>query len=515
MRARGRAPPADAPTAVGDRSPTPTAQDMHVHSTFSDGSEHDRGEHRRGRARSGCGELTCVDHVRESTPTSCPDYVAAVAAAAADAPTSSCSAGSRRSCSTPPGASTCRPRSRAGVDRIYAADHQVPSADGPHHPRESRRELEAGELDAARRCSTAIVDATVGRRRAPRRTWSSPTCSASCRRSASSEDDVPHEQLERLADGAARRRRPDRGLRALELPVGPHACAPFVDRGVELLLSTDSHMPETIGPLRALRGDAAPSSASTRAEPRRRRAPDVRDALRVDPRGHGLRGRDPAARRLLPVRARRPAPLPPRQRRRARLLARTSRSIIPAWNEGAVIGRTIDRLVGLEYPRGPPADLRRRRRRAPTTRRRSSPRRRAEYPGLVFHLRREKGGEGKAHTINHGLREIVAEGWYEAVLIIDADVILTPPALRQMTRHLADPEVGAVTAYIKEGSRPATLPEPLRRLRVHHRPGRRPARPERARRPGLPGRRLAADPARERSRRSAARSTPRRWPRTP
>ena len=37
-------------------------------------------------------------------------------------------------------------------------------------------------------------------------------------------------------------------------------------------------------------------------------------------------------------------------------------------------------------------------------------------------------------------------------MIIDADVLLTPPALRRMTRHLANPEVGAVTAYIKRGA---------------------------------------------------------------
>ena len=42
----------------------------------------------------------------------------------------------------------------------------------------------------------------------------------------------------------------------------------------------------------------------------------------------------------------------------------------------------------------------------------------------------------------------------EALLITDADVIFEPAALRTMTRHLADPRVGAVTAYIKEGSRP-------------------------------------------------------------
>jgi len=33
----------------------------------------------------------------------------------------------------------------------------------------------------------------------------------------------------------------------------------------------------------------------------------------------------------------------------------------------------------------------------------------AEHPGVVFHLRRETGGGGKAHTINHGLRMIRAD----------------------------------------------------------------------------------------------------------
>lgn len=45
----------------------------------------------------------------------------------------------------------------------------------------------------------------------------------------------------------------------------------------------------------------------------------------------------------------------------------------------------------------------------------------------------------------------------EALLIMDADVVYTAPSLRRMTRHLADPEVGAVTAYIKEGSEPGNL----------------------------------------------------------
>jgi cellulose synthase/poly-beta-1,6-N-acetylglucosamine synthase-like glycosyltransferase len=128
--------------------------------------------------------------------------------------------------------------------------------------------------------------------------------------------------------------------------------------------------------------------------------------------------------------------------------------VIPAWNEAAVIERTLDQLASLEYPRerlrvyvvddastdATPALLRTKA---------------AQFPDLVFPLRRAHGGEGKAHTINHGLRAIHADGWYQAVLVIDADVIFTAPSLRRMARHLADPEVGAATAYIKEGSRPA------------------------------------------------------------
>ncbi len=128
--------------------------------------------------------------------------------------------------------------------------------------------------------------------------------------------------------------------------------------------------------------------------------------------------------------------------------------VIPAWNEAAVIGRTIDRLVGLDYPAerlrvyvvddastdATPDVVRAKAR---------------EHLGRVFHLRREQGGQGKAHTLNHGLRQIREEGWFEAVLITDADVIFTALSLRRMTRHLGDATVGAVTAYIKEGSRPS------------------------------------------------------------
>jgi cellulose synthase/poly-beta-1,6-N-acetylglucosamine synthase-like glycosyltransferase len=48
----------------------------------------------------------------------------------------------------------------------------------------------------------------------------------------------------------------------------------------------------------------------------------------------------------------------------------------------------------------------------------------------------------------------LSEEWTEALLIIDADVLFEKRALRKMARHLVDPNIGSVTAYIKEGSAP-------------------------------------------------------------
>ena len=128
--------------------------------------------------------------------------------------------------------------------------------------------------------------------------------------------------------------------------------------------------------------------------------------------------------------------------------------VVPAWNEAAVIGRTIDTLLALEYP---PERLRVYVVDDASTD--ATPEvvgaKAAEHPGRVVNVRRAKGGEGKSHTLNAGLRRVRDDDWYEAVLIIDADVIFTARSLRRMVRHLADPDVGAVTAYIKEGSRPA------------------------------------------------------------
>ncbi|CAN5456441.1 hypothetical protein BH10PSE19_BH10PSE19_05610 [soil metagenome] len=125
--------------------------------------------------------------------------------------------------------------------------------------------------------------------------------------------------------------------------------------------------------------------------------------------------------------------------------------LVPAWNEGDVIGDTIDTLLEMNYPHdalriyiiddGSTDNT------AKITHAKS-----ALYPNNVFYLYREQGGQGKAHTLNFGLKTILADDWAEAILIMDADVLFEKHTLIKMTRHLADPKVGAVTAYVKEGN---------------------------------------------------------------
>lgn len=126
--------------------------------------------------------------------------------------------------------------------------------------------------------------------------------------------------------------------------------------------------------------------------------------------------------------------------------------IVPAWNEALVLEHTIDILLKMDYPLSALRiyiiddgstdntqdllDLKC-----------------LEYPNNVFHVRKEGGGKGKAHAVNYGLKTVLSEDWAQALLLIDADISFKKDALRRLARHLADPEVGAVTAYIKVGNR--------------------------------------------------------------
>jgi putative hydrolase len=215
-------------------------QDMQVHSTFSDGR--DTIEVNVAEAeRVGLVAMTCVDHVRRSTDW-VPDYVAAVARVGAATPIELRCGVEAKLLDT--SGRLDLPDELDGVDAIYAADHQVPLADGPHDPAEVRAEIEAGRR-AASDVLAAIVDATEAAVRRHERVVVCHLFSV-LPKLGLDEADVPLVSIERLADAAVAAGAKIEIDERWSCP-SARTIRPFLDRGVPLMLSTDSHRSDTIG----------------------------------------------------------------------------------------------------------------------------------------------------------------------------------------------------------------------------------------------------------------------------
>jgi putative hydrolase len=213
---------------------------MHVHSTFSDGAN--SLEENVAEAESlGLVELGCVDHVRADTDW-VPAYAAAVQALRADTEVR-LQCGIEAKLLDTSGALDL-PHPCSGVDAIYAADHQVPLADGPHHPREVRAALEAREVSREE-----IVDAIIAATAAAVQSHENVVIAhffSILPKVGLDEADVAPASLEPLARVTA-----TSGAR-IEISERWHCPSartlrPFADQGVPILLSTDSHRRETIG----------------------------------------------------------------------------------------------------------------------------------------------------------------------------------------------------------------------------------------------------------------------------
>jgi putative hydrolase len=250
-------------------------QDMHVHSTFSDGANTVE-ENVAEAERLGLLELTCVDHVRVDTDWVA-DYAAEVTRVNATTPVVLRCAVEAKLLDT--AGSLDLPPGLDGVDVVYAADHQVPLADGPHKPSEVRASIAEGALSAAEvigAIATATANALPRQPPAGRQSPIGHRPSAGGRSSMGhspmghqssagrqppvviahlfsvlpkvglSEDDVPQELLDQLAAITARR---DAHIEISERWSCPSArtLRPFLDHGVPIVLSTDSHRRETIG----------------------------------------------------------------------------------------------------------------------------------------------------------------------------------------------------------------------------------------------------------------------------
>jgi len=215
-------------------------QDMHVHSTFSDGRDAIEDNVARAEAL-GLTELGCVDHVRADTGW-VPEYVAAV----------------RRVRGTTEVALTCSieaklldvsgaldlPPDIEGVEAIFAADHQVPLADGPNHPRDVRERLEAGDLRADD-VLEAIVTSTARALDRPEPVVIAHFLSV-LPKIGLDEADVPEDLLRHLAAETARTGQRIEISERWRCP-SARTLRPFVDQRVDVLVSTDSHRSDTIG----------------------------------------------------------------------------------------------------------------------------------------------------------------------------------------------------------------------------------------------------------------------------
>ena len=215
-------------------------EDRHVHSRFSDG-EGSLAQNIAAAEALGLQDLTCVDHVRVSTDW-VPAYVEAVRAARP-------STAVRLGCGIEAklldtGGALDLPPDIDGVDAIYAADHQVPLADGPHHPRQIAAEIESGERDAAAVIEAIVTSTTAAVRRYPDIVIAH--LFSVLPKIGLDERDVAPELLQQLAAACFESGACVEISERWRCPTA-QTLRPFLEHGVTVLVSTDSHRSETIG----------------------------------------------------------------------------------------------------------------------------------------------------------------------------------------------------------------------------------------------------------------------------
>jgi putative hydrolase len=226
-------------TLSNDILPTPD-QDMHVHSTYSDG----RGTvHENLVAAELCGltRMTCVDHVRASTDW-VSGFIREVRHAAAQFEIA-VGCGLEAKLLDLSGRLDLPPDSDQ-ADYVYIADHQVPLADGPATPSRVREAIAAEELDAPR-VIAAILEATTNAIPQVQNVVLAHLFSV-LPKLGIRESEVPIEAIQRLARVAANAGALVEIDERWRCP-SARTLRPFLLAGVPIVLSSDSHQPSTIG----------------------------------------------------------------------------------------------------------------------------------------------------------------------------------------------------------------------------------------------------------------------------
>jgi len=215
--------------------------DMQTHSTFSDGRD-SIADNVAAAERAGISRLTCTDHVRRDTDY-LPDYVAEIRRVR-EGTDVEITCGIEAKVLDTSGALDVPDELPDGIEALYAADHQVATPDGPRKPDEIKERIESGELEAGQ-----VLEWIVGATEATVRRYDAVVIChlfSVLPKLGIAEDDVPLELIESLADAAAERGAKIEIDERWSCP-SARTIRPFVERGVPLFLSTDSHRSDTIG----------------------------------------------------------------------------------------------------------------------------------------------------------------------------------------------------------------------------------------------------------------------------
>ncbi|WP_425443204.1 PHP domain-containing protein [Sanguibacter antarcticus] len=218
-------------------------QDHHVHSTFSDDAVSTLDENVAAASDRGLRVLRLVDHVRLST-TWVPDFLAAVAALDVPDGLEVCTGveakilDSAGRLDLPDGLGT-----HPGVDRVLVADHQFPGADGPVSPRVVRDGILTPQ-DAADALDV-VVTATVAAMHQVDRAQIAHLFSL-LPKIGVSEDQVTDEHVAALGAAAAATGTTIEVNEKWACP-GPRVVRALLAAGVELVVSTDSHVASDVG----------------------------------------------------------------------------------------------------------------------------------------------------------------------------------------------------------------------------------------------------------------------------
>jgi putative hydrolase len=214
--------------------------DMHVHSTFSDGAATPRENIRRAEEL-GLDALTLVDHVRTSSDW-LPRFVAHLETLRRSAALDVLIGVEAKILTI--GGLMDRPERIGEVDRVYIADHQVPGHRGPERPSDVRRELAAG-----RRHPDAVIDAVVqGTANAMRAQPEAVLAHlfSVLPKVGLDEGLVSDEQIGLLAETAAQTGATLELSERWKCP-GTRVARAFLERGVPIVVSSDSHRLDSLG----------------------------------------------------------------------------------------------------------------------------------------------------------------------------------------------------------------------------------------------------------------------------